>query len=822
MPTGSEFIAARARGLSEHFADAAIDISVDGYVLTWDERCEAITGVPASEALGRHINTLSLARLEGDIATWLSLQCRAGASWTEELIIGPEGVHVILKLAVVPLTDSGGRLIGYTILGRDARTAQPPEVDLATREAHYRRVAETAHIGIGIRDADGRFTYVNEHLAEMLGYEADEMIGLDREKLWMPEEKAIHSTDVLTHQLAPDQKELRYRRKDGSALWVLKESSPLYDSDHNFAGQMFTISDISRLVEAREKAKESSEKFRHFFEYSQVGVALAMLTGELIEVNPAFAQMLGYKHEDLVGRNGEDFLAADEVDQSRALRAELGRGGIAMTDVEHAFKHRDGHVVWLRTAASLVPGAGGSPAHLVLVFQDVSTRKAVEQKLAHQASHDVLTGLPNRSLLVERIRAAIEEDRIRDEGVALLFLDLDQFKLVNDALGHLFGDELLKAVAHRLESAVEEGETVARLGGDEFVVLTTGVKKRRGAESVAARVLGHLRRPFVVSGRQLFVTASIGVAMCTSDPEATLRNADEAMYKAKESGRNRFAVFEQTMRHRSSRHLRLASQLHDALVKDQFSLQFQPIVDLRGGGVTAFEALVRWQHPLDGDLEPSEFIPLAEDLGLIPMIGEWVTREACAAAAAWQKIAPGVNVHINVSPHELEDAFVGRLLKALGAAGLPPERVVVEITEMAVMPSQVSDSDMLATLSDLGVVISIDDFGTGYSSLAYLQRLPVDELKIDHKFVDRICESDADRAVVTSVIQLAHALGLRAVAEGVERPDQARLLASLGCDQGQGYFWGRPASAEELPAVLASIGTADTTVGIGRQRAATS
>lgn len=805
-PLPDDIAAARGRSMSEFLADIVTDVTVDGRVLTWNEGCEAMVGLPAEKAIGRHLDELLAGMLSGAAMTWLKLRTRAGAAWSEEHVsLGP-GSHIILKVAVLPLHGDNGELLGYTILARDPQKAGEEMVDVATRALQYATVVESVHVGIGMRDESGKLTYVNERLAQMLGYRSGEMVGMQLRDLWMPEDRDARVKMGLPME-EPDQREFRYRRKDGSALSVLKESTPLYDAHNQFVGSIFTMSDISKLVEARTQAMDSDERFRRFFEFAQVGVVLTTLEGDMAEINPAFAQMLGYAPEELFGKSTDDLLCADNVYPARSLRTELTQNGLAMSDVEHCYQHRNGETVWLRTTTSAVPDGSGKPSYLIVVFSDISARVAAQEELADQARHDALTGLPNRSVLLEKIGDSNDGCCEGDNGsTALLFLDLDQFKLVNDALGHLAGDELLKGVARRLEAAAREGEMVARLGGDEFVVLAQGLRRPSDAESVAARLLDHLRAPFYVVGRQLFVTASIGIASCVGNAEASLREADEAMYRAKEMGRNQFASFEPALHYRTSRHLRLASQLHDALQKDQLSLRFQPIVDLQTGGVAAFETLLRWQHPKDGFLEPGEFIPLAEELGLIPMIGEWVTRQACLHAAGWQDVAPGVGVHINVSPHELGDAFVGRLIKSLGAANLAPEHVVVEITEMAMMPSRVSDGDVLGTLSDLGVTLSIDDFGTGYSSLSYLQKLPVDELKIDRKFVDRICESEADRAVVISVIQLAHALGLRAVAEGVETAAQAEVLASLGCDRGQGFYWSRPVPVEAIAGVVSGIG----------------
>jgi diguanylate cyclase (GGDEF)-like protein/PAS domain S-box-containing protein len=668
----------------------------------------------------------------------------------------------------------------------------------------YRRVVESTHLGIGMRDPDGTITFANGRFAEMLGYDVDELLGMSIERLHVPEERAALLAAANSRaSRGAYQMEIRLRRQDGVLLWILKESTALFDPDGSFTGTLFTLSDITERKRTEALLDEREARFRGYFQHAAVGVARVGLDGFLHEVNPAFARLVGYQPDELIGRSLSDLVDLSQRPLTETLLRDLSAGTVQWTELEQRYVHRDGRTVHLHISVSTVPGADGRPLYLATVVQDISARKAIEDELAHRALHDSLTGLGNRALLLEQIGRALARAEQHGGLIALLFFDLDQFKLVNDSLGHAAGDELLVAVAERFLASSRAEDSVARLGGDEFVVLCEGLNDPDDAGRVAAHLLDSLGAPFVVAGRQLFVTASTGVAMTPApDADTLLREADAAMYQAKALGRNRFALFAPSLHHRTSRQLRLASELHDALTHEELRLLYQPVVNVASGEITAFEALVRWQHPDEGLLSPDEFIPLAEDIGLISVIGAWATRQACHHVGSWQELKPGLSVHVNVSPHQLGDTFVGQVVNALAASGIRAEQLVLEVTEQAVMTNFDRSREVLLTLQELGVRIAIDDFGTGYSSLAYLQNLPVDGLKVDQTFIQRLGDTAADTAIVTSIVGLAHTFGLTAIAEGVETSGQLETVRALGCDEAQGYYWSRPVAPELVPSLL--------------------
>jgi diguanylate cyclase (GGDEF)-like protein len=447
---------------------------------------------------------------------------------------------------------------------------------------------------------------------------------------------------------------------------------------------------------------------------------------------------------------------------------------------------------------------------------EVKERKRAERQLAHQALHDGLTGLPNRSLLLDRVEHALERSNRNSSLVAVLFLDIDNFKLINDSLGHHVGDQLLTRVAARLGTVVRRadtaarlgGETVARLGGDEFVVLCEDLEGEQDAIRIAERVRAELAAPLLLDDSELSITASIGIAVTCGDgasPDSLIRDADVAMYRAKERGRDRYELFDEGMRARVLRRLQVENDLRRAIERDELRVFYQPIVSLPSGDVVGVETLVRWQHPEQGLIPPVEFIPLAEESGLIVTIGRWVLEEACRQSAHWQEAHPDwppLKVSVNVSARQLGGELAETVAAVLEATGADPDRLALEITESLLMGHTDATMDLLRSLRELGVQVALDDFGTGYSSLSYLQRFPLDVLKLDRSFVSRLDSEASDLKIVAATIDMAQALDMRVIAEGVETPEQLGHLCALDCDFAQGYYFARPQPAAAITELL--------------------
>jgi len=564
------------------------------------------------------------------------------------------------------------------------------------------------------------------------------------------------------------------------------------------------------LGEANREAHESAERFRHAFEGGVSGMALVAPSGRYLSVNPALCEMVGYSERELLARDFQslthpDDLVAD-VDQLRAMRANAAD----TYQTEKRYLHRDGHEVWVQLGVSAVHGDDGEVRHFIAQTHDVTTRRQFEQELAHRALHDPLTGLANRALFLDRLRHALVRLQRRPGELAILFVDLDRFKLVNDGMGHRVGDTVLSDAARRLSKAARAEDTVARFGGDEFIILCENADEQE-ARIVAERVLGALARPFTQKGREFQLSASIGVRVTdrpTESPDSLLRDVDIALYTAKEHGRGRFEVFDAETRMSGVDLLATEQALRFALGHGELRLHYQPEVDLNTGRIVEVEALVRWQHPERGLVPPGEFIPIAEQSGLVVPLGEWVLREACSQLAAWRRagtVKDDVRVAVNVSARQLSGSELPQsVAAALAHADLDPAALCLEITESAVIQDTEKALANLRALKQQGVFIALDDFGVGFSSLSQIRELPpVDVIKVDRSFTAGLGDNAPDTAVVTAVLGLARSLRVTAVAEGVETADQLSRLRRLGCDVGQGFYFARPQPPEEVAQLLA-------------------
>ena len=569
---------------------------------------------------------------------------------------------------------------------------------------------------------------------------------------------------------------------------------------------------VGWLLKGHERSLTASERrYRLLFERNLAGLYRSTLDGRILECNPAFARILGFSSREEVLEKNMHELHNDPEERESTLAALLQQK--FLLNYEMGLRRRDGSPVWVLANESLLEDEPGGPV-LEGSLIDITERKRAEEQSHHQAYHDALTDLPNRILFHDRLSLAILHAHRRKQWLAVMFIDLDHFKNVNDTLGHSAGDEVLVAVGDRLRSCLREEDTVARVGGDEFLVLLTGITRESDVAATARKLLKILAEPFSLKKRELFLSASIGVGLYPNDgtdAETLVANVDTAMYRAKEAGRNNFQFFTPHMQAASQERAHLESGLRRALPREEFALHYQPILEASSRRVVGVEALVRWQHPERGLLGPKDFIGLAEDVGLIVAIGEWILRRACQEAKKLQAGAfPGLRVAVNLSPRQFQDKdLVWTIQRVLAETGLSPESLELEITESIAMQNLGLTGEVLGELARMGLHIAMDDFGTGHSSLNYLKHFPIHRLKVDRSFVAGMTRDERDRSIVAAIVSMAHNLSLRVTAEGVETADQAVLLTSLGCDDMQGFLFAPPLPDELLTErLLAVSGTA--------------
>lgn len=708
-------------------------------------------------------------------------------------------------------SDSTGRfpaLAGTMALPRAA--AEPP-----SREQEYGRLLHTLIGNIdgmvyrARADEERTLEFVSPGCVAVTGHPpADLLAGAHAslQALTAPEDR-LWVREALRTALADGRAidiEYRIMHRDGGFRWVWERGMGLRDG----SGQVFAIEGLLQDMTARRQAflalHEAESRFRSLFEHAIEGIFRTSVDGAYLDANPALARIYGYESSAELMTSIRDIAGQLYLDPARREEfSRIMRTHGEVSGFESEVRRRDGSVIWISENARAVRDASGSVLLYEGTVEDITDRKRYQARLEYQATHDILTGLANRSLLTDRLTQAIRGAAIRGEQVAVAFIDLDHFKLINDTLGHHIGDELLRDVARRLVSCGRDYDTVARLGGDEFVLLLNTHAESDPLGGALERILAVVAQPWSRGPHEFHLTCSIGVALYpqdAGDPQTLLKYADSALYRAKESGRNNFQFFTSELTVRMTQRLEMESKLRRALERGQFELHYQPQFEAGTGRIVGAEALLRCRLPEEGLIMPDRFIGLAEETGLIIPLGQWVLRAACEQLQAWQRDGLGLGrVSVNVSLRQFQHGdlvpTVAQLLRELRMA---PCRLELELTESIMMLDGARLSDMLAELRGLGVTVAIDDFGTGFSNLAQLKQLPVDRLKIDRSLLAGIPAQPGDAALLGGIITLGHALGLRLVAEGVETQAQLEFLRANRCDEVQGYHLGRPMPEPEF------------------------
>jgi diguanylate cyclase (GGDEF)-like protein/PAS domain S-box-containing protein len=707
------------------------------------------------------------------------------------------------RVSLQPIAQSG-QLRGFICVHEDITQHKRADRSLQESEARLRTILDGAADGVFVIDREGRVNYANRQAQTLVGYDGRELRNRGITDL-VPGEELEMALAAFNRvkQNGAERLELHLLQRSGERIPVEVNAVRLPD------GTVYgACRDITRRREAEEKALANEQRYRALFDHMLEGFAYCKLlyqNGEpvdfvYLDVNAKFEELSGL--HAVTGKRVSELLPG-----IRETNPELFEryGRVAATGEPERFESfLPGLGAWL-----LISVYSFEREHFVAVFDNITERKNYQAQLEHQATHDPLTGLANRTLLMDRVEQALVYARRRERQVAVVMLDLDRFKMVNDSMGHDTGDALLRQIAARISSCVRSGDTVARLGGDEFMLVLADMAEELDAVTLARSLLQAIEQPLSVGEREMFVTASLGIALYPRDGEDStllLRNADVAMFRAKELGRNTFQFYSPEMNERIVERLELEVGLRRALEHDELVLHYQPQVELEHGTVFGAEALVRWQHPERGMVPPAEFIPVAEESGLIIRIGEWVLDAACAQLRRWQESGkPPVRVAVNVSARQFQQGDIVEMVRrTLQRHRVPASQLELEVTESAVMTDPAHTVTVLRALKQIGVSISLDDFGTGYSSLNYLKRFPIDELKIDQSFVRDLTVDPDDAAIAISIITLAHSLRRRVIAEGVETEAQLAVLQRHNCDAIQGYLFARPMPAERFMELLAS------------------
>jgi diguanylate cyclase (GGDEF)-like protein/PAS domain S-box-containing protein len=778
-----------------------------GQVGSWNAGAERINGYTADQIMGRNFSCFFPPQdiKRGRPQEVLRMTAASGRHEEHGMRVRKDGSQFLASVTITALHDTDGNLRGFSEISRDLSESKE-------LEAKYRGLLEAAPDAMVVVNQNGEIVLLNVQAEKQFGYRCDELVG-QKVKNIIPKgfaERLIadgtrSAAEALAQQIGTGI-ELSGRRKDGSDFPIEIMLSPLDSAE----GILVTaaIRNISVRKVAEKHLAQMEGRYRGLLEAAPDAMVVVNQGGEIVLLNVQAEKQFGYRRDELVGQEVKNIipkgfaerLIADSLRSAEdALAQQIGTG------IELNGRRKDGSEFPIEIMLSPLEDAEG--ILVTAAIRDITTRKKAEAQMIHSSEHDFLTGLPNRMLLNDRINQAIRLALRYRRKVAVLFLDLDGFKHINDSLGHPTGDKLLQSVGKRLVECVRGSDTVSRQGGDEFVVLLSEGDHLEDAAMTARRMLQAVAEAHSIDQHDLYVTSSVGVSVYPDDgldAETLIKNADTAMYHAKENGRQTYQFFKPAMNVRAVERQAIEESLRRALERQEFALHYQPKIDLRTGRITGAEALLRWTHPIRGLVPPAQFIPVAEDCGLILPIGNWILREACQQARAWVGAGlPLGTMAVNISAMQLRDEnFLEGVFAILKDTGLDPRYLELELTESVLMKHAESAASILKTLRARGVQLAVDDFGTGYSSLSYLRKFPIDVLKIDQSFVGQITTVPDETIIVAAVISMGRSLKLRVVAEGVETREQLAFLQAHQCDEAQGYYFSRPVLPQQFAKLL--------------------
>jgi diguanylate cyclase (GGDEF)-like protein/PAS domain S-box-containing protein len=728
----------------------------------------------------------------------------------ERLVLIASGEKRWFRIRTVPDIDHTSRVQGLYVVGMDIHDIKLAQETLQTSESELRSAMDSLPYPMVYLDRDFRYRMVNKRLEVILGKSREELLGKNLREVFGDDRyaevmpfwrRALAGETVTAERLIGTD--------PASKRWMIVRYTPRYDTSGNIIGIYSAATDIDELKRAELDLRRANWLLSSHFENTPLAV---------IEWDPAFRvrrwspqaeKIFGWREDELLGRHYRDwkFVVDGDAAQADAISEKLIVQLEPRATSLHRNHRKDGRVIWCEWYNSSLRDDAGNIISILSLAQDVTTRVLAEERLVHQATHDSLTGLPNRTMLQDRLRQAISRARRGGHRIAAMFIDLDRFKDVNDTLGHRIGDELLREISTRLNRVVRESDLLVRLSGDEFMVVLEQVTDLESPRIVASKLLDEIRQPSRIEGHEIHISGSVGISLFPDDAEdveSLLKNADMAMYRAKELGKNAYQIFSADLAEHGTAARLLENALRSAVVRSEFELYYQPKIDMRSNRITGAEALLRWHHPTRGTVMPGEFIHLAEETGLVHEIGNWVLDAAFSQARRWHEAGfTDLRLAVNLAAGQFRASnLADRIRDRITYECCRPELIEVEVTETGMLRDPEGVGNTLTRIREMGMRVAIDDFGTGYSSLSHLKRFPIDTLKIDKTFVADVLTDRDDTAIVTAVIALARALDMEVVAEGVETEAQRALLAQQGCDAYQGYLFSRPLPASEFEALL--------------------
>ena len=806
----------RLRSLVYNASDIIAIVAESGTISYLSQSIDHILGYKPEEWLGRKtceaIHPDDLARGK---SFWHSV-CQTDDDRKEEVRLrGADGTWYDFEVIAKNLLANPA-ITGIVVTCRDITERKRQEAQLRQSEQQYQQLYDHAPDAYFSVTPDGMIKAANQYGAEYLGYSKEELIGKPAlMTIYEPDRKQAQQwlNDIFTNQLEQRENEVRKLCKNGSYIWVRDRTQLLLNEEGTPTEVHIICRNITERKQAEQALQESEAKFRSLIQNSSDLIVLLDRNRIIQYASPSHARILGCRPRELIGKEFLEFVHPDDSRSTLNAFDELLETRSRRLGVELRVRVQDGSWCYLESIGNNLLDELAVAA-IVVNSRDITERKQAETQLFQNAFYDPLTGLPNRSFFMNRLEHALEYSlRHQDYLFAVLFLDLDRFKIINDSLGHSFGDRLLVAIAAQLKSCIRPTDTAARLGGDEFTVLLEGIENESDAIRVANRIQEELKSPFKLSEQEVFTGTSIGIALSEagySRAEDILRDADLAMYRAKELGRSRYEMFNASMLDRAVTRLQLETDLRRAIELQEFQVYYQPLVSLEGGNLIGFEALIRWEHPQHGLLNPEAFISVAEETGLMSRIDRWLLRQACDQTRQWQQFfsdsgqAANLVISVNLCGYQFSQPDLSAYINdTLQETHLAAQSLNLEITENIIMANGASATQTLSQLRNLGVQLSIDDFGTGYSSLGRLHRFPIDGLKIDRSFVNGIDNNDKNLEIIESIVTLAQKLGVSVTAEGVETEAQLIKFRELKCDYGQGSFFSTPLDAQAAAALIA-------------------